>query len=235
VRWRRWTTRSAALALYRDRIIPHTALEPAARSGSGGQPAGQPAGQCLLHAGGKIAFYFGILHKLQLNDDEVATIMGHEAAHALREHARERMGKTAPRASAPGWCPACRPGGLGDAALSMGGQLLTLQFSRSDETEADLVGMDLAPAPATTRPPRHAVAEDDGASKGAPRRSCPPIRRGYAHRDIQDKLPKVLPLHAQAPSRSGALRRRLRPRRLAWQRHDVAPWWQLFRRCVAAS
>ena len=95
--------------------------------------------------GGKIAFFLGILSQLQLDDDEVAAIMGHEMAHALREHARERMGKTAATRIGAGVLSAFLGlGNTGDTLLNMGGQLLTLKFSRDDETEADVVGLDLA-------------------------------------------------------------------------------------------
>ena len=95
--------------------------------------------------GGKIAFYTGILDQLQLTDDEVAMIMGHEMAHALREHARERLAKS--KATSMGLSVASQLlglGQLGDVAANVGTQLLTLKYSRDDETEADLVGLEIA-------------------------------------------------------------------------------------------
>ena len=95
--------------------------------------------------GGKIAFYTGILDQLKLTDDEIAMVMGHEMAHALREHARSRVAKS--QATSIGLSLGAQLLGLGDlgnAAANLGAQLLTLKFSRSDETDADLVGLELA-------------------------------------------------------------------------------------------
>lgn len=100
--------------------------------------------------GGRIAFYNGILTKLNLTDDEVAMVMGHEIAHALREHAREQAGKnnvTSLLGRVAGAAGAAYFGldpRLGDAVGSGAAKVASLSFSRTDETEADLVGMDLA-------------------------------------------------------------------------------------------
>ncbi len=95
--------------------------------------------------GGKIAFYTGILEKLKLNDDEVATVMGHEIAHALREHARDRIAKAQiSNLGANVLSSALGLGNVGSQALGQGLQILGLSFSRSDEKDADLVGMDIA-------------------------------------------------------------------------------------------
>ena len=152
--------------------------------------------------GGKIAFYTGILQKLQLNDDEVAMIMGHEIAHALREHARERMGKTA--ATRGGIEIVAALFGLGNAArmaADMGGQLLTLKFGREDESEADLVGMELAARGGYD--PRAGVSlwnKMAEASKGAPPQFLSTHPSGPTRiQDIQASLPKVEGLYAKAP------------------------------------
>jgi predicted Zn-dependent protease len=151
--------------------------------------------------GGKIAFYTGILEQLKLNDDEVAMIMGHEVAHALREHARERMGKQA--ATNIGLSIGAQLLGLGNAGAqiaSMGGQLLNLKFGREDESEADLVGMELAARAGYN--PRAGVSlwqKMGAASKGAPPQFLSTHPSGPTRiKDIERNLPKVEPLYERA-------------------------------------
>jgi predicted Zn-dependent protease len=162
---------------------------------------GSPQINAFCMPGGKIAFYMGILQRLQLDDDEVAAIMGHEAAHALREHARERMAKTAATRIGAGLVSSLLGlGGAGDALLNMGGQLLTLRFSREDETEADLVGLDLS-ARAGYKPEAGVSLWQKmmAASQGAPPQFLSTHPAGTTRiRDIQAALPKVQPLYRQA-------------------------------------
>jgi len=109
-----------------------------------------PTVNAFCMPGGRIAFYNGILTKLNLTDDEVAMVMGHEIAHALREHARKQAGKNtatsvvARIAGAIGSAYLGTDPRLGDAVAGAAAKGLALSYSRDDETEADLVGMDLA-------------------------------------------------------------------------------------------
>lgn len=150
--------------------------------------------------GGKIAFYSGILDQLKLTDDEVATVMGHEIAHALREHARARMAKNAATGIGANLLSnVLGLGQLGQTVTSYGAQLLTLQFSRSDESDADLVGMELAARAGFD--PRAGVTlwqKMAAASKGAPPQWLSTHPSGNSRiADIQANLPKVLPLYAR--------------------------------------
>ena len=148
--------------------------------------------------GGKIAFYTGILNQLRLSDDEVATVMGHEVAHALREHARERMGKNAATGiGATLFSQVLGLGELGQTLTNFGAQLLTLQFSRSDESEADLVGMELAARAGFD--PRAGVSlwqKMAAASKGSPPQWLSTHPSGNSRiAEIEANLPKVMPLY----------------------------------------
>lgn len=152
--------------------------------------------------GGKIAFYTGILDQLKLTDDEVAMVMGHEVAHALREHARARMGKSSATRLGAGLISSIFGlGNMGDSILNMGGQLLTLKFSREDESEADLVGMELAAR--SGYDPRAGISlwqKMSAAAKGAPPQwmSTHPASSTRIQ-DIEANLPKVMPLFERAP------------------------------------
>jgi predicted Zn-dependent protease len=158
--------------------------------------------------GGKIAFYIGILSKLELSDDEVAMVMGHEIAHALREHARERMGKSMATNALSRIGGALASVYLGvdprltDAVAAQGANLLTLKFSREDESEADLVGMELA-ARAGYNPQAGVTLwqKMDAANKGAPPQWLSTHPSGRTRiKDIQANLPKVEPFYQRAKS-----------------------------------
>ena len=152
--------------------------------------------------GGKIAFFWGILARLQLTDDEVAMIMGHEMAHALREHARERMGKSfATRGALEIGAALFGLGDLGRLAAGMGEQMLSLVFSRDDESEADLVGMELAARAGYNPAAGVTLWQKMGAvSKGAPPEFLSTHPSGPTRiKDIEANLPKVEGLYQRAP------------------------------------
>lgn len=100
-------------------------------------------------AGGKMAVYTGIIEKIQITDDELAQVMGHEISHAVANHTAEKMSMA--MASSVGLI------GLGIAtkdvdnngAILAGGALaaslaVALPNSRTAEEEADVMGIKLA-------------------------------------------------------------------------------------------
>jgi predicted Zn-dependent protease len=101
-------------------------------------------------AGGKMAIYTGIINKLRLSDDEIAQIMGHEIGHALAKHTAERMSRaTAEQMALQVAGTLLGAGSVGNqmalqaaaVATSVG---LELPNSRTQESEADRIGIELA-------------------------------------------------------------------------------------------
>ena len=95
---------------------------------------------------GKMAIYTGLIQKLKATDDEIAAVMGHEIAHALREHARERISRQMGTQAAVGIAGALL--GIGELGQSVAGTVadvtLNLPNSRLHETESDRIGVELA-------------------------------------------------------------------------------------------
>ena len=95
--------------------------------------------------GGKIMFYSGLIRQLNLSDDEIAIVMGHEIAHALREHSREQVSQAIAAQTAIGIGSALL--GLGQGTSDLANiayeSLIATRFSRTDEKEADRIGLEL--------------------------------------------------------------------------------------------
>ncbi len=155
--------------------------------------------------GGKIAFFTGILDKLQLTDDEVAMIMGHEMGHALWEHARERAAKTTLTDVGGRVVGGLLLGQAGEMIGAAGASLAALKYSRNDETEADLIGMELAARGGYD--PRAGITlwqKMSQASKGAPPQWLSTHPSGKTRiKTIKDNLKDVMPLYERAKAQKG--------------------------------
>jgi len=105
-----------------------------------------PEANAWAMPGGKVVVYSGLIEKLGLTDDQLAAVIGHEIAHVLREHHRERAPEVVTQNVALGVVGAVTgvsPGTLDLAQLALQ-VTLQLPHSRAQETEADRIGIELS-------------------------------------------------------------------------------------------
>ncbi len=152
--------------------------------------------------GGKIAVYTGLIQKLSVTDDELAAVMGHEIAHALREHARERASEQV--AAQVGIGVAAAVLGVGQVGTDLASLAYKVTFglpnSRLHETEADRIGVELAARSGFD--PRAAVTLWEkmakvGGANGPQFLSTHPSPENRL-RDLEAYAARVMPLYQQA-------------------------------------
>ena len=92
--------------------------------------------------GGKIAVYTGLIDQVKPTDDELAAVMGHEIGHALREHGRERASEQMVESLGVQVLGALTGVNV-DLAQTIADVTISLPHSRTQETEADRIGVEL--------------------------------------------------------------------------------------------
>lgn len=155
--------------------------------------------------GGKIMFYTGLVRKLYLSDDEIAVVMGHEIAHALREHSREQVSQAAAAQTAIGLGTQLL--GLGGGASQLTGAaydaLVATRFSRGQESEADRIGLELMARAGYNPQAGVSLWQKMGGagSGGAPAFLSSHPSDSSRVQQIQALLPTVMPLYQAAARR----------------------------------
>jgi predicted Zn-dependent protease len=155
--------------------------------------------------GGRMAVYTGLIERLKVTDDELAAVMGHEIAHALREHGRERASQA--YAQAIGLSVVGAALGLGGGTLQVA-QIVTdvtfnLPNSREHEIEADRIGVELAaragydPRAAVTLWQKMAQVGGGAPPQFLSTHPAPENRQ----KDLADYAARVMPLYEAARKR----------------------------------
>jgi len=152
--------------------------------------------------GGRIMVYSGLIETLDLSDAELATVLAHEVAHALREHTRERVSRAYAQQLVLSGAAAVT--GVSEGAANMANMVaevtFQLPFSRDQESEADQIGLELMaragydPRAALTLWNKMAAASSSG---GQPKFLSTHPAPKERIKDIEKNLPRVLPLYAK--------------------------------------
>ncbi len=152
--------------------------------------------------GGKIMVYSGLVEKLQLTDAELAAVIGHEISHALREHTRERVSRIYAQQVALAGLAALTGAGQGtlDVANEVASVTFQLPHSREQESEADIMGLELMaragydPHAAVHVWEKMLAMEKSRAPQFLSTHPSPPNRI----RQLEAAVPKVMPLYESA-------------------------------------
>ena len=152
--------------------------------------------------GGKIMVYTGLVQRLGLTDAELAAVIGHEIAHALREHSRERMSRAYAQQLALAGVAVLA--GVGQQTLELANMLATVTFqlphSREQEAEADIIGLELMaragydPNAAVSVWKKMMAENKDGPPEFLSTHPAPQSRI----QELQALIPRVMPLYEAA-------------------------------------
>jgi predicted Zn-dependent protease len=151
--------------------------------------------------GGKIMVYSGLVEQLDLSDAELAAVIGHEMAHALREHSRERISRAMAQQIALAGVAVVT--GAGEGAVNLASTVASVTFqlphSREQESEADTIGVELMarggydPNAAVSVWKKMMAAEKSSPPQFLSTHPSPQTRI----RDLEALVPKVMPVYEQ--------------------------------------
>ena len=189
-----------------NRLIPQTAVfrDDTRSWGWGLQLIDSPMINATCAPGGRITFYTGIINKLNLTDDEIAAIMGHEIAHAVREHGREQVSQALAQNVLSNVALAAAGAGSAqsiDAANQIMQYVLVLPNSRQNEKEADAIGLEIAARGGYD--PRAAITLWEKMSKESKGKNPPEFLSTHPSNENRIKelsalMPRVMPLYEAA-------------------------------------
>lgn len=152
--------------------------------------------------GGKIMVYTGLIEQLHATDAELAAVIGHEIAHALREHSRERISRAyAEQVALAGIALAT---GASDTTMQLASQISAVTFqlphSREQEAEADRIGLELMARAGYDPNAAITLWQKMGKlNQGGPPEFLSTHPSGESRiRDLEAAIPRVLPLYQAA-------------------------------------